>query len=697
VKTFLKTLAFVLLAAAIPAAAVVMPMRIPFQGKLIDPATNNPKNGSFSMVFKIWDAPTGGNQLFTESQTVAVANGVFSVQIGTISYLSADMLSGTSAYLGVTVGADSEMAPRQPLSMSPYAYTALQLASDKNIRINSGVSYSTFTTDGNLTLQYGLVGTTGTFTGSSFSVGTSSFVVAGGSATVGYRMQAGSFLTTASMTASGFFGDGSALSNVPGGNVSGNAFTVGATSFTVGGGSATVAYGLTAGNYLATGKNGWYVGASSITTTGGLFGASGAITDNSFTVGTSSFVVAGGSATVAYRLSAGSFAGDGSALTNISAISGNAFTVGATSFTVGGGSATVAYRLTAGNYLATGPSGFYVGSSSITTGGGLFGNSAVISGDIFNVGTSSFVVAGGSATVGYQLSAAKLVGTGVGTFSVTTSSGISMGDGTLKIAAGSDGIDAIGTGITATTGTFMTVTATNTGTFSIISSSGISMADGTLKIAAGSKGIDASGTGITASSVGFVGAAVDPVGIDGLIYYNSSSSTLKQYSTSGGWQWMYPLSPIAVAITMSTNSNTAVKAANGTLLLTPLTLSGPMQVNAMIMRVTIALGLAGDIGVYNSTGGLVLNGGAGSVSTALGLKTVAPIQTGAGRWLPPGQYYVGMTWNNTTGIISGLNVGAAGAVPRCGSLATGGATVPLSITPSSIANGVWCYFFVLSN
>jgi len=183
-KKLTRTFALILLSAALPALAVVMPMRIPFQGKLIDPVTNNPKNGAVAMIFKIWNAPTGGVQLFTESQTVNVVNGVFSVQIGTISYLSADMLSGTSAYLGVAAGGDPEMVPRQPLSMSPYAYTALQLATDQNIRINAGITYSTFTTAGNLALQYGVVGTTASFsvvtatgTGGNASVVASSSIV----------------------------------------------------------------------------------------------------------------------------------------------------------------------------------------------------------------------------------------------------------------------------------------------------------------------------------------------------------------------------------------------------------------------------------------------------------------------------------------------------------------------------------------
>lgn len=78
------------------------------------------------------------------------------------------------------------------------------------------------------------VRTAGTMTvsGNAFSVGTSSFVVAGGSATVAYRMQAGSFLTTSSSTASAFFGDGSNLTNLPSASVAQSSKTYNLTGTT---------------------------------------------------------------------------------------------------------------------------------------------------------------------------------------------------------------------------------------------------------------------------------------------------------------------------------------------------------------------------------------------------------------------------------------------------------------------------------
>lgn len=192
-KTFSRWFVFAALAVSLPALAVNLPMRIPFQGKLIDPTGNNPKNGDIVMTFRIYDVPTGGTARYTEPMTVAVTNGVFAVQIGTSALLSTDLFSHASAYLGVTVSGDTEMLPRQPLTMSAYAFTSMQLASPVDIRVNSGTAYSTFTSAGNWEMPYGITAGSGTITGNSFAVGTSSFVVAGGSATVGYRLTAGSF------------------------------------------------------------------------------------------------------------------------------------------------------------------------------------------------------------------------------------------------------------------------------------------------------------------------------------------------------------------------------------------------------------------------------------------------------------------------------------------------------------------------
>ena len=99
-----------------------------FQGKLLD-SSNNPRNGSFDMTFSVFDAATGGSALWSEPQAVTVDAGVFQVQLGAVVGMPPGLFNRLAAYLEVQVASDPPLAPRQMLSMSPYAFRAL-LADD---------------------------------------------------------------------------------------------------------------------------------------------------------------------------------------------------------------------------------------------------------------------------------------------------------------------------------------------------------------------------------------------------------------------------------------------------------------------------------------------------------------------------------------------------------------------------------------
>ncbi|RKX68588.1 hypothetical protein DRP53_10425, partial [candidate division WOR-3 bacterium] len=57
----------------------VVPRVLNYQGYLTDTLGNPINNGSLAMTFKIYDAATGGNELWSESRTVDVARGIFQV------------------------------------------------------------------------------------------------------------------------------------------------------------------------------------------------------------------------------------------------------------------------------------------------------------------------------------------------------------------------------------------------------------------------------------------------------------------------------------------------------------------------------------------------------------------------------------------------------------------------------------------
>jgi len=88
------------------------------------------------MSFTIYDAETGGASQWTETQgSVAVNKGIFNVILGSGSDgnpettgdnnpISPSVFYSSQRWLGVKVGSDSEMTPRQKLTSVPYAYSA---------------------------------------------------------------------------------------------------------------------------------------------------------------------------------------------------------------------------------------------------------------------------------------------------------------------------------------------------------------------------------------------------------------------------------------------------------------------------------------------------------------------------------------------------------------------------------------------
>ncbi len=102
------------------------PTLIPYQGRLTD-ASGSPISGSRSVTFALYSVASGGAAIFSETQSVTVANGLFSVSIGsaTVGGVPATAISAGPLYLGIKVEADAEMTPRQQLGSVPYAYRSV--------------------------------------------------------------------------------------------------------------------------------------------------------------------------------------------------------------------------------------------------------------------------------------------------------------------------------------------------------------------------------------------------------------------------------------------------------------------------------------------------------------------------------------------------------------------------------------------
>lgn len=110
-------------------AAAGINQQVNFQGKLVTSSGLNVSNGSQTVVFTIYDRASGGTALWTESQSVTTTDGIFSVQLGSVTPIPSTFnFNWDGLYLGIKVGADNEMTPRIRLAAVPYAFNAQKVA-----------------------------------------------------------------------------------------------------------------------------------------------------------------------------------------------------------------------------------------------------------------------------------------------------------------------------------------------------------------------------------------------------------------------------------------------------------------------------------------------------------------------------------------------------------------------------------------
>jgi hypothetical protein len=102
-----------------------IPHKMNYQGYLTN-AAGVPISGTVQMVFTIYNVSGGGTPLWTETHSVTVSQGVYSVILGEGSTPTPINLPfDTTYYLGVQAGADAEMTPRKVLTSVGYAFRTL--------------------------------------------------------------------------------------------------------------------------------------------------------------------------------------------------------------------------------------------------------------------------------------------------------------------------------------------------------------------------------------------------------------------------------------------------------------------------------------------------------------------------------------------------------------------------------------------
>jgi len=80
-------------------------------------------DGSYKLTFKLYDVETGGTALWSETQSVLVSKGIFSVALGSVTPIG--LAFDKPYWLGVTVGTGTELTPRIALTGSAYSFRSV--------------------------------------------------------------------------------------------------------------------------------------------------------------------------------------------------------------------------------------------------------------------------------------------------------------------------------------------------------------------------------------------------------------------------------------------------------------------------------------------------------------------------------------------------------------------------------------------
>jgi hypothetical protein len=102
-----------------------VPTSMNYQGRLTDP-DGNPLTGTYEMTFFLLDAPSNGTIVWSENQpSVTVTDGIYNVQLGSVSNPFSPNLFVLYDELYLEVHIDSEtLAPRQPVTSTAFSMKA---------------------------------------------------------------------------------------------------------------------------------------------------------------------------------------------------------------------------------------------------------------------------------------------------------------------------------------------------------------------------------------------------------------------------------------------------------------------------------------------------------------------------------------------------------------------------------------------
>ncbi len=117
-----------------------IPSELSYQGFLKD-SNGVPIDTNVDITFSIYDSSSDGTPLWTETQTGLVVNaGIFNTELGAVTPL--DLQFDIPYFLGIAVGTDPEMTPRQKLTSSAYSMRGKNRSTELTVNCGSGEKIS---------------------------------------------------------------------------------------------------------------------------------------------------------------------------------------------------------------------------------------------------------------------------------------------------------------------------------------------------------------------------------------------------------------------------------------------------------------------------------------------------------------------------------------------------------------------------
>ncbi len=111
--------------AASSLATAAVPQLISYQGQITTSTGTPVADGAYLIKFQIYDTAVGGVALWNSNyQNVQVTNGVYTYILGKDLPFPNGLFAGGNRWLGVTIGVDPEMTPRQQMIATGYAFVS---------------------------------------------------------------------------------------------------------------------------------------------------------------------------------------------------------------------------------------------------------------------------------------------------------------------------------------------------------------------------------------------------------------------------------------------------------------------------------------------------------------------------------------------------------------------------------------------